>query len=102
MIRYTSKAEDSQELKKIEEKDKQFLVEKVIHSVENENPLSIFVEKNPKIIHEIEKTYKICRRVYQLLFVDTADTSIEYIQLLDIDKKQQMDDDVKANGSGVK
>ena len=35
LIRHTSKAEDSQGLKKIEERDKQFLIEKIIHSVEN-------------------------------------------------------------------
>ena len=63
VIRHTPKAEDFHGLKKIEEKDKKFLIEIIIHSVENENPSTISIEKNPKIIPEIEKTYKICRRV---------------------------------------
>ena len=28
---------------------------------------------------EIEKTYKICRSVYQSLFIDIADIFIEYV-----------------------
>ena len=44
-------------------------------------------------MREIEKSYKICRRVYQLLFIDVADIFIEYIQSLDLDEIQQMDDD---------
>ena len=51
---------------------------------------------------EIEKTYKICRRVYQSLFVDVTDIFIEYIQSLDLDEIQQMDGDIKYNGWGVK
>ena len=30
-------------------------------------------------MRKIEKTYKICGRVYQLLFIDIADIFIEYI-----------------------
>ena len=51
---------------------------------------------------EIEKTYKICRRVHQSLFVNATDTFIEYIQSLDLDEIQQMDEDIKSNGWGVK
>ena len=53
-------------------------------------------------MREIEKTYKICRRVYQSLFIDIADIFIEYIQSLDLDEIQQMDDDIKSNGWGAK
>ena len=59
-------------------------------------------KKNPEIMLEIEKTYKICRRVYQSLFVDVTDIFIEYIQSLDLDEIQQMDEDIKSNGWGVK
>ena len=79
---------------------KEFLIEKIIHSIENENPYTISVEK--KIIREIEKTYKVCRRVCQSLFVDIGDTFIEYIQSLDTDEIQQIDDDLKANGWGIR
>ena len=50
----------------------------------------------------VEKNYKILRRAYQSLFVDLADTFIEYIHTLDADEIQQLDDDIKANGYGVK
>ena len=53
-------------------------------------------------MREVEKTYKICRRVYQPLFIDIADIFIEYIQSLDLDEVQQMDDYIKSNGLVVK
>ena len=53
-------------------------------------------------MREIEKTYKICRRVYQSLFIDTTDIFIEYIQPLGLDKIQQMDNDIKSNSWWVK
>ena len=53
-------------------------------------------------MREIQKTYKICRRVYQLLFIDIDDIFSEYIQSLDLDEIQKMDDDIKSNGWGVK
>ena len=51
-------------------------------------------------MREIEKTYNICRRVYQSLFIDITDIFIEYIQSLDLDEIQQMDNDIKSNGWG--
>ena len=69
-------------MKKIEEKDTQFLVEKRIHSIENKNPYMIAIEKNPRIILEFEKKYKSCRRVYKSLFIDVANTFIQWFILL--------------------
>ena len=40
--------------------------------------------------------------MYQSLFVDVADNFIEYIQLLDADEIEQLDDDLKVNRYGVK
>ena len=73
-IRHTAKATNSYGLKKIEEKDRQILTEKIIHNVENENPYVTSTEEKPQIMEEIEKNYKICRRVYQSLFIDVTDT----------------------------
>ena len=98
LIRHTSKVQDTYGLKKIEEKDKQFLIEKIIYGIKNENPYTISTEKKPRIMREIEETYKICRRVYQSLFIDIADIFIEYIQSLDLDEIQQMDDNIKSKG----
>ena len=35
---------------------------------------------------ELERNYKICRRVYQILFVNVADIFIQYIHMVDLDK----------------
>ena len=102
LISHSSKVNDIVGLQKIEEKDKQFLIEKIIYEVEKKNQYVIETEKNPGIIIEIEKNYRICRRVYQSLFVEVADTSIKYINTLTPDEVEQLDNDLKANGWGVK
>ena len=56
--------------------------------------LILYLLKNRKI----EKNLKICRRVYQLLFINIADIFIEYIQSLDLVEIQQMDNGIKSNG----
>ena len=89
-------------LKKIKERDRHFLVEKIIHSIEFSIPYENPTEKNPEIIETVESNYKISRRVYQALFIDIADSFIEYIPSLDTNKIQKFDDDLKANGWGVK
>ena len=40
--------------------------------------------------------------MYQSLFVDVADSFIEYIHLLDVDEIQQLDNDLEVNGWGTK
>ena len=64
IIQYTAKTKDSVSLKTIEEKDRQFLIEKIIHGIEFNNPYNISSEKKPEIIDTVEKTYRISRRVY--------------------------------------
>ena len=85
IIRHTAEAKDSYGLKKIEEKDWQFLIEKIIHGIEFENAYEISVEKK-KYIDKVEKYYKLSRRFYQSLFLDIADSFIEYIHSLDVMK----------------
>ena len=101
-IQHTAKAKDSVSLKTIEEKDRQFLIEKIIHGIEFNNPYSISSEKKPEITDTVEQNYRISRRVYRSLFVDIADSFIEYIHSLNVDEIQQLDDDLKANGWGTK
>ena len=36
--------------------------------------------------------------MYQFLFVDVADSFIEYIHSLDVDEIQELDNDLKVNG----
>ena len=46
---------------------------------------------------EIEKNYRICRRVYQSLFYKIAETFIQYINTLTADEIKQLDADLRSN-----
>ena len=93
---------DSVGLKKVEEKTKQFLIEKVIHEVEFENQYNTVSEKKPKIMSTIEGNHRIARRVYQQLYFDTAELFAEFIRSFSSFELQNMDDDIRANGWGIK
>ena len=43
---------------------------------------------------------RICRRVYQSLFVEIAETFIQYINTLTPDEIEQVNDDLKSSGLG--
>ena len=89
IIKHAAKAKDSVGLKTIEDRDRQFLIEKIIHGIEFNNPYDISSEKKtPEIIDTVEKNYRISRRVYQSVFVDVADSFIEYIHSSDVDEIQ--------------
>ena len=60
---------DSVALKKIEDKNKQFLVEKIIHDVEFGNKKQIKSE----MVETLESNYKVSRRVYQQLYYDIVE-----------------------------
>ena len=51
---------------------------------------------------EIEKNYRVCKRVYQALFYEIAETFIQYVNTLAPDEIEQLDADLKTNGWGVK
>ena len=70
------------------------MIEKIIGAVEKNNPYVISMEKNPEIFCEIKKNYRLCRRVYQSLF-------IQYIYSLEPDEFKQFDDNIKAKEWGV-
>ena len=80
----------------------QFLVEKIINSIEFSNPFENPIEKKTEIIETVESNYKISRRVSQARFTDIADSFIEYIHSLDPNKIQEREDDLKCNGWEVK
>ena len=101
-IKHTQKLKDSIGLKKTEERNTQFLVEKIIHSVQFQNPYTNSVEQKPEIIDVVETNYKIARRVYQDLYLDIADLFQEFTRSLPPQDIQDMDDDIKSNGRGVK
>ena len=66
---------DTVGMQKIAEKSKQFLIEKIIHSVEFENPYFIEIEKKKKteIILTVESNYRVARKVYQQLYLDVSE-----------------------------
>ena len=46
---------------------------------------------------ENEKNYRTCRRVYQTLFYEIAETFIQYINTLTADEIEQLDADLRFN-----
>ena len=50
------------------------MIEKNIVKTENENPYEIKAEKQPEIMLEIAKNYRVCGHVYQVLFYKIAET----------------------------
>ena len=93
---------DSVGIKKIEEKNKQFLIEKIIHGIEFENLYAKSSENKPEILSTIERNYKIAGGVYQQLHFDTAELFAEFIKSLTIFELQDLDEDIRANGWGIK
>ena len=77
---HTRKMLDSVDLKKVEDKNKEFLIEKIIHGVEFENFYQSNPEKKPEIMETIESNYRVARRVYQHLYYDIAELVFEYVQ----------------------
>ena len=98
---HANKMLDSAGIKKIEEKNKQFLIEKIIH-VEFENLYATDFERKPEIMSTIGRNYRIARRVYQQLYIDTAEFFADFIRSLSIFELQDLDEDIRANGWGIK
>ena len=95
---HTRKILDSAALKKVEDRNKQFLIEKIIHRVEFENFYQANPEKKPEMIRTIERNYKVAWRVYQNLYFDIAELFSEYIQSIDSYEQQDIEEDMKING----
>ena len=97
---HTRKMVDSKALEKLENKNKQFMIEKIIQGVEFENPSQSNPEKNPEI-KTIESNYRIARRIYEQLFLNIAELFHEYIQSIDFYEQQEIEEDMKINGWGT-
>ena len=54
------------------------------------------------VIVENEKNYRTCRRVYQTLFYEIAETFVQYINTLTADEIEQLDADLRSSDWGVK
>ena len=97
-IKHTLKVKDSIGLNKIEERDLQFLVEKILHAFEFKKLYENSIEKKPEITDTVENSFRIIRRVYQHIYADIAGIFFEYIHSLDPDEIQKLEDDIKTNG----
>ena len=102
LIRHTSKVRDEVGLQKVEQNNRQFFIEKSMTKIESKNPYAIETEKEPEIMLEIQKNYRVCRRVYQSLFYEIAETFIQYINTLMTDEIEQLDANLRSNCWGVK
>ena len=98
---HTRKMLDSTALKKLEDRNKQFLVEKIIQGVEFENIYQSHPEQNPEMIQTLESNYKVARRVYQHLYFDIAELFHEYIRSIDLYEQQDIEEDMTINGWGT-
>ena len=96
---HTRKMLDTVGMQKVEEKNNQFLIEKIILGVEFENAYQ--KEIKPEILETIEGNYKVARRVYQYLYFDIADLFFEYVKSMDSYEIQDIEEDMKANGWGA-
>ena len=98
---HTRKMLDTVGIKKVKDKNKQFLIEKIIHGVEFENFYLSNPEKKPEIMDTIKSNYRIARRVYQHLQYDTAELFADYVRSMISFELQDIDEDIKINGWGV-
>lgn len=88
---------DTVRAKKVGEKSKQFLIEKIIYGVEFESLYKTDPEKKPEIMNTIESNYRIARRVYQQLHLDISELFADFIRLMSGYELQDMNEDIRAN-----
>ena len=93
---------DTVGIKKVEEKNKQFLIEKLINEVEFKNQYNTVSERKLEIMSTIEGYYRIARRVNKQLSFDTAELFAEFIRSFNSFELQNMDEDIRANRWGIK
>ena len=78
------------------------MIEKIIHGIEFENLYATDSEEKPEIMSTIERNYRIVRRVYQQLHIDTTELFADVIRSLNIFELQDLDEDIRANGWRIK
>ena len=78
------------------------MLEKIIHGVKFENLYATESKGKPEIMSTIEKNYRIARRVYQQLYLDTTEIFADFIRSLSSFELQDLDKDLRANGWGIK
>ena len=93
---------DSVGIQKIEGKNKQFLVKKIIHETEFESMYKFEPERKPEIMETIESNYRIARRVYQQLYLDVSELFAEFLRSLSSYELEDINNDIRFNGWGIR
>ena len=78
------------------------MTEKIIYRIEFENQYATKSERKPEILSTIERNYRIARRVYQQLHIDTSELFADFIRSLSTFEQQDLDEDIRANCWGIK
>ena len=91
---HTKKLLDTVSVEKIEKKNKQFLIEKLIHGVEFEDLYATNPERKPEILQTMEGNYRTLRRVYKQLHIDISEIFLEFINSLSSQEIKNMDRDI--------
>ena len=61
-----------------------------------------FENQYPTESETIERNYRIARRVYQQLHIDTSELFPDFLRSLRTFEQQDLDEDIRANGWGIK
>ena len=78
------------------------MIKKTIYGTEFENQYATESEIKPEILSTIERNYRIARRVYQQLHIDTSELFEDFIRSLSTFEQQDLDEDIRANCWGIK
>ena len=97
LIRHLIIVEDQEGLAELQNRNWPYFIEKVIAITEDMNKVKI-EEKENKILNEITRNYKICRRVYKSLYNSVADNFFEYLSTLLYYEISKLNEDIKTNG----
>ena len=86
--------------KKIQNRNWKYLIESSISRVEEENSdFRLKTKKGLGLLKKIEKNYREARRVYDSIYQSAADNYLSYVNSFDLDKINDLNEDIKVNGS---
>ena len=86
--------------KKIQNRNWKYLIESSISRVEEENSdFRLKTKKGLGLLKKIEKNYREARRVYDSIYQSAADNYLSYVNSFDLDKINDLNEDIRVNGS---
>ena len=86
--------------KKIQNRNWKYLIESSISRVEEENSdFRLKTKKGLGLLKKIEKNYREARRVYDSIYQSAADNYLPYVNSFDLDKINDLNEDIRVNGS---